>query len=238
MSAHLISTFLFFHSLLFGGIAISTNQAPLSHHVKHNINNLSDGLLMGLILFGFLPHLLGHWMEEGHSLILIAGLIILPAFLASACGNALKNSTSHIAFITFSIFILHSLIEGAALGSSFSRPEFTLILFSLLLHKSVENFCFMNQISQILKTNKFIFVFLITHALAILVGFESGLQFKHQSHLMHDLEIYLDCATVMSLIFLIFFCNSTRHSKKCSHGWNWFSWGGFISSALLLSTIY
>lgn len=235
MSAHFISLLLFFHCILFGSISYKTHASLLSHHIKNNVNNLSDGLLSGLIIFGLLPHLTEHWLHHGYSTVGIGVIIIAPIVLALAFGRVLKQASQHIALITFLIFITHAFIEGIALGTSYLRAEFTLILMSLLLHKSVESFCFINQIARLLKQNFYIILFILFHALSVLIGFEIGINLKHFGHSLHNIELYFDVGTVSSLIFLIFFCTTTRHDDKCSHGWNKYSVIGFISSGALVS---
>lgn len=234
MSQFYISMFLFGQTLLFsylGALHIPHAKGSL---MQRNLNNLSDGLLIGLLIFGLIPHLVDHWHG---SYLILSGLLALPIISAIGIGHfLLEQIKNYVTVGTVCIFLFHSFVEGLAIGSSYNplNLNFTIILVSLLIHKSIESFCFTNQVKKLNPKPLFINGFIIINALVVLMSFEFGSMLKSSTHLLHNIETYCHLLTVMSLTFLVIFCNRTKHSDGCTHGWNGFSYLGLIFAMSLL----
>ena len=230
MSHYWIGILLFSQSIIFGFLGISNQGVSKSHIFRRNLNNLSDGMLIGLLLFGLIPHVFKHWSEP---LNMLAFYLIIPAIGALLLGKFLKKFQNVITYGTAIMFLFHSFVEGIAIGSSFSMLNFTLILTSLLIHKAIESFCFSNQLQQISKEVFFTSFFIILNAVIVIISFYYGISLKDLIFL-ENTEAYCDLITASSLLFLIVFCNQTQHHQSCSHGWNHYNFFGIFFSMLLI----
>ena len=227
-----ISFFLFGQSLLFGFLGAVNLSEKKGIPIQRNLNNLSDGLLVGLLIFGLIPHLIHHWHGSFYLLFI---LLATPALTAIGLGHFLiEQLKTYIASGTICIFLFHSFVEGLAIGSSYNSLNFTIILASLLIHKSIESFCFTNQVKKLNPKTLFVNGFVIVNSLVVVLSFELGSFLKKSSHFLHDIETYCDLLTVMSLVFLVIFCSRTKHDDGCTHGWNLFSYTGLITAMGLL----
>jgi hypothetical protein len=219
--------------MIFGFLGISNQNIHQPLRLRKNLNNLSDGMLMGLLLFGIIPHVFKHWTE---SISLLAVYLIMPGVLALFIGHFLKRFQNIITLWTAVIFLFHSFVEGIAIGTSFTSQNFALILASLLVHKAIECFCFSNQIQQVSDHIFFTSFFVILNALTVMLSFHYGISLKENLFWLDNAETYCDLLTATSLLFLIVFCSQIQHDKTCSHIWNRYNFiGTFLSMVLILS---
>ena len=158
----------------------------------------------------------------------------MPGIFAFFISHFLRKFQSIITLWTAVIFLFHSFVEGLAIGTSFTTPNFTLILTSLLIHKAIESFCFSNQIQQVSDHIFFTSFFVILNALTVMLSFHYGISLKENLFWLDNAETYCDLLTAASLLFLIVFCNQTQHNKSCSHGLNHYNLLGALLTALLM----
>lgn len=231
MSHYWISILLFSQSIIFGFLGIANQGISHSLAFRNNLNNLSDGMLIGLLLFGLIPHVMHHW--EG-SMALLTFYLIMPGIFAWALGHFLKKFQNIITLGTALVFLFHSFIEGLAIGTSFTMLNFTLILISILIHKAIESFCFSNQMQQVSNKVSLTSFFIILNAVIVMLSFLYGISLKDTMYWLDHAEMYCDLITVASLVFLIVFCSQTQHHKSCSHGLNRYNFYGIVLSMLLI----
>ncbi len=234
MMPHFLAVFLFSQSMLFGYLGAAINLL-FSNALQKNANNLSDGLIIGLITFNLLPHLHEHWTHDGGTVFSLIMILAAPIIVAVYLGNKIEKINHYVLGGTASIFLFHSLVEGVALGVNTALGH-SLVVISILIHKTIECFCFSNQISQLTDKPYVTTWFVLINSLVIFLSFEAGIYLHSNFSWIHQAELLFDLLTVMSLIFLVIFCNFRAHDKTCSHRLNSYSCIG-LGIVLMLSQV-
>jgi zinc transporter ZupT len=142
---------------LFGGIAIFITSLiaviyPLkvrAHPTHHQMLELGDafasGIFLGAALFHMLPdatrdfsQALGNLNYPLAQLFCASGFLLL-LFFERLSGNHEHHGT-HLSLVIAVIIIIHSLLEGAALGINTTLATATIIFTAILVHKGSESF--------------------------------------------------------------------------------------------------
>lgn len=126
---------------------LKMRSRPTHHFFLELCDAFASGIFLGAALFHMLPDatrdfvtVLGGIHYPLAELCCAGGFLLLLFFERSAQNSASENDTVTISYVIAIIIIIHSLIEGAALGVNTTFATASIIFLAIIAHKSSESF--------------------------------------------------------------------------------------------------
>jgi zinc transporter 1/2/3 len=156
-------------------------RAQVKHHGFLELGDaFASGIFLGAALFHMLPEAAQSFYETLGPIqyplaeFFCAGGFLLLLFFERLSGNSHHSTTQTVPYIIALIIIIHSLIEGAALGINTTLATASIIFLAIIAHKGSESFALAIVLNQTKLSLRNVVILILVFSLMTPIGIGLG----------------------------------------------------------------